>query len=464
MTSSLLAPDLELVPGVRRLRPDDHFFVIAETDASPMHVGALLVLDVPASERGSLLADMRRQFSERLPATPLLCRLAEAPEGFDASVWVALADCDLDYHVVQGRLQGEGEGALLDFVARCSMERLELSRPPFRAYVLDPPNGPAAVYLTMHHSVGDGLAFQRVLALLSDSQPPVAARAGDAVLPDATAWRELSDAGFADASAAIEGFKTRRRAARAELEILKADPAEQRSRTPLLRLSGPTTTSRDFATASLSLAEVKQVAKSLHVTLNDLFLALVSTSLRDYLISIDDLPDAPLVINSARSYRRPEHGDFGNRIVAMNPHIATSEPDPLARLRAIQAEMAREARRAPFDQAQMNAPEQPFGVRDRRARVTGALGQGATILPGNITISNVPGPEGRLVFAGNPVTGNFPAPIIGSGRFLNITSRRHADRLDLGIMTDAEKIPSAAPIAEGLQRALGAYAALAERR
>ena len=37
------------------------------------------------------------------------------------------------------------------------------------------------------------------------------------------------------------------------------------------------------------------------------------------------------MINSARSYRRPEHGEFGNRIVALHPHLATHLADPLAR-------------------------------------------------------------------------------------------------------------------------------------
>ena len=39
--------DEMLVAGVRRLRPDDHFLVLVETDATPMHVGALILLDVP---------------------------------------------------------------------------------------------------------------------------------------------------------------------------------------------------------------------------------------------------------------------------------------------------------------------------------------------------------------------------------------------------------------------------------
>ena len=35
---------------------------------------------------------------------------------------------------------------------------------------------------------------------------------------------------------------------------------------------------------------------------------------------------------------------------------------------------------------------------------------------------------------------NYPAPILGSGRFLNITLRRYRDQLDLGLMTDPEQL------------------------
>ena len=52
------------------------------------------------------------------------------------------------------------------------------------------------------------------------------------------------------------------------------------------------------------------------------------------LIAIDDLPKTPVVINSARSYRQNDHAPFGNRIVALHPHLATHLADPIARLRA----------------------------------------------------------------------------------------------------------------------------------
>jgi diacylglycerol O-acyltransferase / wax synthase len=440
---------LELVPGVTRLRPDDHFMVLTETQASPMHVGALLLLDVPAGERAGLTARLRQHYAERLPATPLLARLVEAPEGYDSDVWAEVASADWDAHIVE-----EAGTDLAVEVARINLQRLDLSRPPFMAHVF-PAAG--AVYFKMHHSLADGIGFQEVLRLLSDEAPPVPPRVADARLPSPEAWRALSEARFAAEEPARAAQSAARKAALAALEGFKGERAE----TPVLKLSGPTSPGRSYTTISLPLAPFKAVAKALGATVNDLFLACGGTALRAYLSEIDDLPESPLVINSSRSYRRPEHGPFGNRIVAIHPHLATHLADPLARLRAIQASMAAELKRSHFDEALLDALEKPFGARDRRAQFAQRTAGGGRVLPGNVTLSNVPGPAGSRSLAGFRQLHNFPVPILGSGRFLNITSRRSGDNLDMGVIADPEKIADAARIAALFAAAAEGYARLA---
>lgn len=453
--AAALAEGMLLCPGVRRVRPDDHFMIVAETDASPMHVGTLLFLDVPEAERPGLAAAFRRQLAQRLPATPLLSRLVEAPEGYDSDVWADVATCDLERQVRGVPLPQGDEAAIRAFVAAASMERLDLSRPPFQAFVLEElAGGRSAIYLKMHHAVADGIGFQAILALLSDAQTPVPARTTDAALPDADRWRALADANFAAQAAAAEAHAEHRKAAKAGLAALKEAGEPDRPETPVLKLSAPTSARRSYATLSLSLSQVKTLAKRAGGTVNDIFLTLAGTALRAYLLEAGDLPDKPIVANSARSYRRAEHGAFGNRIVALHPHLATHLADPVARLRAIQDEMERERRRTDFDEAMLDAPETPFGARDRRARFAARLAGGGRLIPGNVTLSNVPGRAETLSYAGYPVLANFPVPILGSGRFLNITSRRNADRLDIGIMADAEKIADATQIAAQLVRAL----------
>lgn len=440
-----MSDPLTLAPGVRRLRPDDHFMILSETDASPMHVGALILLDVPADGQDGFAAAIRRQFAERLPATPLLVRLHEAPDGYDSDVWADIARADLETLVAVEPHDGAwSEAELYDAVARLNMRRLDLSGPPFAAHLFERlAEGGSAIYLKMHHSVADGIGFQTVLGLLSDAAPPATARFADARLPEPEKWHCKADARFAAEEALRAAQSARRKQALAELDAFK----EGREPTPQLAMSGPTSDKRRYATISLPVARVKAAGKALDATVNDIFLTLASTALRNYLGETGDLPDTPLVINSARSYRRDGHGSFGNRIVALHPHLATHLADPVARLRAIQASMAKEMQRTEHDEALLDAAEKPYGARDRRAAFAERLAGGKRLLPGNLTLSNVPGPAEARSYAGFRQRHNYPVPIIGSGRFLNITSRRSGDNLDMGVIADAEKIADVGRIA-----------------
>lgn len=449
----------ELVPGVRRLRPDDHFMILSETDASPMHVGALLLLEVPEADKGALLERLRAHLAERLPATPLLARLVQAPEGYDSDVWADVASADMTAHVVAEDTPTPDMAALYAALAVLNLERLDLSRPPFKAHLFaNLPGNRAALFFKLHHSVADGIGFQEVLRLLSDEAPPAPARTADAALPSPEEWRALAEARFAAKEPARAAQSAARKAALAALEAFK----DQRAETPVLKLSGPTSARRSYVPLSLPLAPFKAAAKTLDATVNDLFLACAASALRAYLIEIDDLPDTPLVVNSARSYRRAEHGAFGNRIVAQHPHLATHLADPIERLRAIQAAMAGEKARTVHDEALLGALEKPFGARDRRAMFAERTAGGARVLPGNVTLSNVPVPTPLRTLAGYRQLHNYPVPIIGSGRFLNITSRRYGDNLDMGVIADPEKIADVARVATLFQSAAHDYFALAK--
>jgi diacylglycerol O-acyltransferase len=402
---------------------------------------------------------LRRQFADRLPATPLLVRLHEAPDGYDSDVWADIARADLETLIAVEPHDGAwSEAELSGAVAALNMQRLDLSGPPFAAHIFERlAGGGSAIYFKMHHSVADGIGFQTVLGLLSDATPPATSRFADARLPEPEKWSQRAQARF-DAEAELRAAQSaHRKDALAALDAFKDD----REPTPPLKMSGPTSNQRRYATISLPLARVKAVGANLDATVNDIFLALASTALRNYLIEIDDLPATPLAVNSARSYRRDEHGAFGNRIVALHPHLATHLADPVDRLRAIQTSMASEMQRTAYDEALLDAAEKPFGPRDRRAAFAERMAGGKRLLPGNLTLSNVPGPTEARSYAGFRQLHNYPVPIIGSGRFLNITSRRSGDNLDMGVIADAAKIDDVGRIAALFTAALDELESLA---
>jgi len=325
--------------------------------------------------------------------------------------------------------------------------------------------GGSAIFFTILHALTDGVGFQSIVESLTDitaiseRRAPTVRR--DERIPSRPEWLVRSSVALAR-----DGWERRRRAPdrrRAEeaLEAFNSDPAHRRAKTPKFELSAPTSSRRSFTAMSLPLERFRSVAHSLDGTVNDVFLAMAAGALRSFLLSIDALPDTPIVVNAARSYRRPEHGMLGNRIVSLHPHLATTIADPRQRFTAIQRSMDSEMERSRLQEPLMDQGARPFGARKLRRQMSSRVESGGAVLPGNVTLSNVPGPQEVRYLAGFPMTASYPTPILGAGRFLNITLRRYRDQLDLGIMTDAAKIPDASLIAEHLRAALDELTQLA---
>jgi diacylglycerol O-acyltransferase / wax synthase len=381
-----------------------------------------------------------------------------APFHVDTDAWFTTRTVDLD--ALLAVVPGEGEmgtAELYGHVARWVMEHLDPESPPFRIVIVPRVvGGSAAVFLTILHALADGVGFQSIVASLTDDEPvaesrapavtvderiPTApewfVRAGIALMGDARASRRQRQA-HADAQAALDAYKREHR----------------RAKTPTFALSGATSASRSYDTVSLPLERFRRIASALGGTVNDVFLSVGSGAVRAFLRSIDALPPEPIVVNAARSYRGPEHGDLGNRIVSLHPHLATDLADPVERFHAIRASMAAEVERSRLQEPLMDQAAVPFGARKLRAQMAARVEGGGAVLPGNVSLSNVPGPAAPRYLAGYRMAASYPTPIIGAGRFLNITFRRYVDHLDLGIMTDAEKVPEAATIRLHVERAL----------
>jgi WS/DGAT/MGAT family acyltransferase len=318
--------------------------------------------------------------------------------------------------------------------------------------------GGSAIFLTTLHALADGIGFQSITESLTDPtatpqrRPPLARR--NERVPSTPEW--LVRASLALGADAWKRHRSRdqRAAAQAVLDAHRADPSNKRAKTPQFELSAPTSAQRSYTTMSLSLPRVKAIAVAMGGTVNDVFLATAAGAVRSYLISIDALPPTPIVVNAARSYRQPAHGELGNRIVSLHPHLATTIDDPVERFRAIQASMASELERSRLQEPLMDQGAKPFSARKQREAMAQRVESGGAVLPGNVSLSNVPGPSTPRYLAGFAMKASYPAPILGAGRFLNITLRRYLDHLDLGIMTDAAKISDASVFRGHLASAL----------
>jgi WS/DGAT/MGAT family acyltransferase len=223
--------------------------------------------------------------------------------------------------------------------------------------------------------------------------------------------------------------------------------------TPLTILNGRVTGSRRLVAQSWSLLRIREVAKALNATVNDIVLAMSGGALRRYLIDHDALPEQPLTAMTPVSFRPADADVEGNSFSVVFATLATEIGDPLDRLRAIQNSMG-EAKRLLKG---MNAAEIPIftSIVALPVLVPHLLRlSGRTRPTFNVTVSNVPGPREKLYWNGAPLEGMYPLSIVTHGQALNITVTSVADNLDVGIVACRRSVPSAQRLIDHLEEAL----------
>src|SRR5262249_5595332 len=89
---------------------------------------------------------------------------------------------------------------------------------------------------------------------------------------------------------------------------------------------------RSWAFARVSLDEAKLVKNRFGVTLNDVLVATMAGAVRDLLLGLGGLPDAPLVARIPLSVRSHDAESDGNLVQVMLIELPTNEDDPEKRL------------------------------------------------------------------------------------------------------------------------------------
>src|SRR5881394_1465789 len=152
----------------------DASFLHLETPEMPMHVGSLMMLELPDGYRGDFYDDFKAMLAKRLHLSSVLTRkLAAMPFELADPVWIDDDDIDLDYHVRSVTLRKPGTMAQLEvLVARLHSSLLDRSRPLWEVYVIDGlANGQIAYYSKAHHSGVDGKAGVEIAKVFYDVTP-----------------------------------------------------------------------------------------------------------------------------------------------------------------------------------------------------------------------------------------------------------------------------------------------------
>jgi diacylglycerol O-acyltransferase len=175
-----------------------------------------------------------------------------------------------------------------------------------------------------------------------------------------------------------------------------------------------------------------------------------SGALRNYLLSMDALPETPMIAMVPVSLHGEDSSSAdggGNAVGAVMCNLGTDREDPADRLTTVHSSMeeGKDSLRSmsPMQIMAMSALGiSPLGLWPL-LRLTGSVRP-----PFNLVISNVPGPRQPMYWNGARLDGLYPLSIPLDGQALNITCTSYSDAIAFGLTGCRRTVPH-------LQRLLG---------
>ncbi|GDY29719.1 wax ester/triacylglycerol synthase family O-acyltransferase [Gandjariella thermophila] len=433
-------------------------------DTIPMHMGAVVTFRSSQPVHPARLTQLLGERAERMPRLRRHIRTSWTRPG--AAFWSDDPDFRIDDHVRAHHLhRGDGEQQLTDLVAELMAEPLDLTAPPWQLHVITGLGGGRfAVLVKLHHALCDGAgAIGLGMGLLDGFDPPVPpvdAPEPPESSPLLTALRSAREVfglpnrvlgTVLDAAAGLPGAV---RQAGDALGIASSVLRSARSAPamPLAAVSGP---GRQVELLRIDLADVQRIRRSHGGTVNDVLLAVMAGALRHWLIGrghfVDDLTLRALIPVSTRL--RGGDGSAGNQLSGYLCDLPVGEPDPVARLRAIRAEMDRNkatgTRRGP-GAIPVLADALPAAL---HRLVTPLVGRCAPLFFDTM-ITNVPLPAIPLHLDGAELQELYPLAPLAPDHALGIALSRYRDAVHVGLHACRAALPDLERLGEAVTRAL----------
>jgi diacylglycerol O-acyltransferase / wax synthase len=432
----------------------DASFLHLETPETPMHVGSLMLFELPESYTGDYYEDVKALLGKRLHLSAFLNRkLAQMPFQLAEPVWIEDDDIELDYHVRTVTLRRPGTMAQLEqLVARLHASLLDRSRPLWEMYVIDGlESGLVAFYTKAHHSGVDGKAGVELAKVLYDTSPQI--REVPPPRRKCTSGQyqlgvtELLQAAATNAAQQYrklaELLPTAAKAFDTAARVVASQRSEKGERPLNLGLAPNTifndsiTNQRSYSTMSLPLADIKELGRRVGGTVNTIVMAMCSIALQNFLKERGLLPKEPLIAMVPVSLRAEADNAMNNQVSAVRVDLATDIADLPARFKAIHA--SSEAAKAVVRELKpvLGVDIPITGSPWLMTGLASLLGRSNLVSrfpqAGNVAISNVPGPLMTLYMTGAKMVHYFPVSIPYHGSALNITVQSYAGSLEFGL-------------------------------
>ena len=323
----------------------DALFLHLETPATPMHVGAVHRLRLPARYRGDFLDDVKRHVGRRLALSPVFTRqLVGVPLNFANPVWVRADRVHLDRHVHRIRLPRPGSQRQLEaVVARLHAQCMPRDQPLWAFHVIEGlATGELGFYTKIHHATLDGASGVALAQALLDVTPKPRRVARVALRPgEQPSMANLIGAVVkASGTQGVQIVKQLPQLAAALAKLATGGGAgfgRNLAFGPRTAFNRQIDAARSFATASLPLARVKAVAAAHDATINEVVLTVIGGALRRYLAAHDGIPRKSLIAAVPVSLRAAGNTEATTLATMTLASLATDVDDPVARLKEVRS-------------------------------------------------------------------------------------------------------------------------------
>jgi WS/DGAT/MGAT family acyltransferase len=443
---------------MQRMTGIDPMFIYSDTPETPMEVAYACVFDPTGLDGGYSFEHVTGVLQTRIPTLqPFRRRLIPVPLGLDHPRWVDDPDFDLANHLHRTALpEPGGHPEFRAKVAEVMGRPLTPEQPPWEMHVIEGmADGMVGLLAKMHHSVIDGVAGAELLAKLLDLTPE-----GSAVTEPRPPWvparlpsptQLITDALPTALRSPIRGLRAVREVGRTAVRLARC-AVDDRTGPVSIPLGAPDTfesavgARRAVSFAELDLAEVRKLKARFGSTINDVVLAVCSGALRLHLATHGEDVASPFVAVVPVSVRAEQDAAvLGNHLSAMFVPLSNDRQTPLERLRTVTAASTSckgQERAVGFGpMATLLAEAVPPAVAKPMVQFGVRSGVLRKLRPGNLMISNVPGPDFPLYFAGMELRAAYPLGPVVDGVALNVTVQSYRDSLFVGINACAAAVP-----------------------
>jgi diacylglycerol O-acyltransferase len=443
---------------MQRMTGIDPMFIYSDTPETPMEIAYACLFDPSSLPGGYSFERVTAVLGTRIPTLePFRRRLMAVPLGLDHPRWVDDPEFDLSNHLHRAALPAPGGDAEFRAkVAQVMGRPLTPGQPPWEMHVVEGmADGMVGLIAKVHHSVVDGVAGAEMLAKLLDLT-----QEGSAVTEPCPPWMParlpsraqlMTDALPTFIRSPIRGLRAAREVGRTAVRLARC-AVDDRLGPVSIPLGAPDTfespvgADRVVSFAELGMADVRALKDRFGSTINDVVLAVCSGALRSHLAAHGQDVESPLVAVVPVSVREDTEGAaVGNQLSAMFVPLANDRKTPLERLRTVTAASA-----------SCKSQERAVGYGPMATRMTEALppafaktmiqlgvrsGVLRKLRAGNLMVSNVPGPDFPLYFAGMELRAVYPLGPVIDGVAVNVTVQSYREWLFVGINACATAVP-----------------------